>query len=148
MTYCCPSVTKLCPTLCNTINYSKPGFPVLQYLLEFAETHVNCVGDAIQPSHPLLSSSSSALNLTQHQGLSQWISSSHQVAKISELQLQHQTFQWIFRVDFLWYWLILSPCSPRDSQEWCCDSQNQFESISSLAITLLYDPPLTSIRDY
>ena len=100
MTYC-SSVTKLFPTLCNTINYNTPGFPVLHYLLEFAQSHVNCVGDAIQPSHPLLTSSSPALNLTQHQGLFQWIRSSDQVAKVSELQLQHQTFQWIFRVDFL-----------------------------------------------
>ena len=77
--------------------------------------HVHWVGDAIQPSHPL--SSPSTFNLSQHQGLFQWVSSSHQVAKVLELQLQHQSFQWIFRVDFLLDWMVWSPCSARDSQE-------------------------------
>ena len=63
--------------------------------------HVHWVGDAIQPFHPLLSPSPLALNLSQHQGLFKWVSSSHQVTKVLELQLQHQSFQWIFRVDFL-----------------------------------------------
>ena len=75
-----------------------PGFPVLHYLLEFAQTHAHWVGDAIQPSHPL---SPPALNLSQHQGLFQWTEFLHQVAKVLELQIQHQSFQWIFRVDFL-----------------------------------------------
>ena len=64
-------------------------------------THVHWVGDAIQPSHPLWSPSLPAFNLSQHQGLFKWISSSHQVAKVLEFQLQHQSFQWIFRTDFL-----------------------------------------------
>ena len=85
--------------------------------LEFAQTHVHRVGDAIQPSHPLLSPSPSTFNLSQHQGLFQWVSSLHQMARVLELQLQHQCFQWIFRVDFLSDWLVWSPCSPRDSQE-------------------------------
>ena len=75
--------------------------PVLHSLPEFAHIHVHWVGDAIQPSHPLLSPSPPALSLSQHQGLSQWVGSSHQVAKVLELQLQHQSFQWIFRVDLL-----------------------------------------------
>ena len=70
-------------------------------LLELAQTHVHWVGDAIQPSHPLSSPSPPAFNLSQNQGLFQWVSSSHQVAKVLEFQLQHQSFQWIFRVDFL-----------------------------------------------
>ena len=74
---------------------STPGFPVLHHLPEFAQTHVHWGGDAIQPSHPLLPPSPSALNLPHHQGLFQWIGSSHQVAKV--LELQHQSFQWIFR---------------------------------------------------
>ena len=74
------------------------GFPILRYLPEFAQTHVHWVGDAIQPSHPLSSPSPLAFNLSQHQGLFQWISSSHQVAKV--LELQHQFFQWIFKVYF------------------------------------------------
>ena len=80
------------------------------YLLEFSQTHVYWAGDAIQPSHPLSLPSPPALNLSQHQGLFQWVISLHQVAKSLELQLQHQSFQWIFRVDFLWDWLVWSPC--------------------------------------
>ena len=99
-TDCCYClVAKLCLTLCNPMVCSMPGFPVLYYLLEFAQIHVHWVSDAIQPSHLLLSPSPPAFNLSQHQGLFQWVGSSHQVAKISELQ--HQSFQWIFRVDFL-----------------------------------------------
>ena len=74
-------------------------------------------GDAIQPSHLLSSLSPPAFNLSQHQGLFKWISSSHQVAKVLEFQLQHQSFQWIFRTDFLYDRLVGSPCSPRDSQK-------------------------------
>ena len=74
--------------------------PVHHQFPELTQTHVRRVGDAIQPSHPLLSPSS-AFNLSQHQGLFQWVSSSHQVAKVLEFQLQHQSFQWIFRTDFL-----------------------------------------------
>ena len=90
---------KRCLALCNPMDCSMPGFPVLYYLLEFAQTHIHWVSDAIQPSHPLPSPSPPAFNLSQHQGLFQWVRSSHQVAKI--LELQHQSFQWIFRVDFL-----------------------------------------------
>ena len=97
----CYSVAQLCPTPCDPMDCSTPGFPALHHLPEFAQTHVYWVGDAIQPSHPLSSPSPLAFNLSQHQGLLQWVSSSHQVAKILELQLQHQSFQWIFRVDFL-----------------------------------------------
>ena len=89
-TPCCCSVTKLCPTLCNPVSCSTPGLPVLHYLLAFAQTHVHWVGDAIQPSHPL-SSPSPALSLSQHQGLFQWVGFSHQVAKVLELQLPHQS---------------------------------------------------------
>ena len=88
----CCSVTKSCPALCNPMDCSTPGFPLLHHLSEFAQTHVHWVGDAIQPSHPLSSPSPPALNLSQHQGLFQWVSSSHQVAKVLELQLQHQSF--------------------------------------------------------
>ena len=79
-------------------HYSTPGFPVHHQLPELAQTHVHWVSDTIQPSHPL---SSPALNLSQHQGLFQWVSSLHQVIKVLELQLHHQFFQWIFRIDFL-----------------------------------------------
>ena len=86
--------------LCNPMDCSMPGFPVHHQPLEPAQTHVHGVSDAIQPSHPL-SSPSPAFNLSQHQGLFQWVTFSHQVAKVLELQLRHQSFQWIFRTDFL-----------------------------------------------
>ena len=83
------------------MDYSMPGFPVHHQLLELAQTHVHRVGEAVQPSHPLSSPSLPAFNLSQHQGLFQSVSSSHQVARVLELQLQHQSFQRIFRTDFL-----------------------------------------------
>ena len=86
------SVAQWCPSLCDPRDCSMPGFPVHHQLLELAQTHVHCVSDAIQPSHPL-SSPSPAFNLSQHQGLFQWVSALHQEAKVSELQLQHQSFQ-------------------------------------------------------
>ena len=95
---CCFSVAKLCLTLCDPMNCSMPGFPVLHYLLEFAQTHVHWIDDTIQPSHPLSSPSLHALSLSKLQGLFQWVGSSHQVAKV--LELQHQSLQKIFRVDF------------------------------------------------
>ena len=70
---CCCSVAKSCPTLCDPINGSMPGFSVLHYLPEFTQTHVHWVRDAIQPSHPLLSPSPLVLSLSQHQGLFQWV---------------------------------------------------------------------------
>ena len=95
------SVAQSCLTLCNLMDCSTPGFPVHHQLLELAQTHVHQVSDDIQPSHPLSSSSPPAFNLSQHQGLFQWVSSLHQVAKVLEFQLQHQSFQWIFRTNFL-----------------------------------------------
>ena len=88
---CCCSVAKSWLTLCNPMNYSMPSFPVLHYLLEFAQSHVPWVSDAIQPSHPLLSPSL-ALNLSHHQDLFQRVTSLHQVTKVLELQLQYQSF--------------------------------------------------------
>ena len=111
------SVTQSCPTLCDPMNHSTPGLPVQHPPPEFTQTHLHRVGDAIQPSHLLSPSSPPVLSLSQHQDFFQWIGFSHQVAKVLELQLQHQSFQWIFRVDFLSDWLVWSPCSARDSQE-------------------------------
>ena len=93
------SITQLCLTLCNPMNCIMPGLPVHHQLPESTQTHVHWVDDAIQPSHPLSSPSPPALNLSQHQGLFKWVSSSHQVAKVLEFQLQHQSFQWIPRTD-------------------------------------------------
>ena len=97
--FCCCSVAKLCLALFNPEDCSMPGFPVLHYHLEFSQTHVHWIGDAIQPSHPLLSPSPPAITLSQHQWLFQWLSSLHQVAKV--LEVQHKSFQWIFSVHFL-----------------------------------------------
>ena len=124
---------------------STPGLPVHHQLPEFTQTHAHWVGDAIQPSHPL-SSPSPALNPSQHQGLLQWGSSSHQGAKALEFQLQHQSFQWIFRTDLLLDGLGGSPCSPRDSQE--SSPTPQFKSINSSVLSLLHSPTLTSIHDH
>ena len=90
-----------CVQLFATMNRSMPGLPVYHQLPEFTQTHVHWIGDAIQPSHPLPFPSPPALNLSQHQGLYKWVSSSHQVARVLELQLQRRSFQWIFRTDFL-----------------------------------------------
>ena len=97
----CCSVTQSCSTLINLMDGSTPGFPFFHHLLEFPQTHVHWVNPDTQPSYPLLPPSPPAFKLSQHQGLFQWAGSSHQVAKVFELQLWHQSFQWIFRVDFL-----------------------------------------------
>ena len=102
------------------MNRSTPGLPVHHKLPEFTQTHVHRVGDAIQPSHPLSSPSPPALNPSQHQGLFHWVNSLHEVAKVLELQLQHQSFQWTTRTDLLWDGLVGSPCSPRDSLHLSC----------------------------
>ena len=80
--------------LCDPMNRSTPGLPVHHQLPESTQTHVHWVGDAIQPSHPLSSPSPPALNLSQHQGLFKWLSSSYHAVKVLEFQLQHQSFQW------------------------------------------------------
>ena len=95
------SVAQSCPTLCDPVNCSTPGLPLHHQLPESTQTLVHWVSDAIQPSHPLSSSSPPALSLSQDSGLFQWVNSSHQVAKVLELQLQHQSFQWIPRTDLL-----------------------------------------------
>ena len=89
------------------MNCSMLGFPVHRQLPELTQTHIHSVGDAVQPSHPLPSPSPPAFNLSQHQGLFQRVSSSYQVAKVLEFQLQHQSFQWIFRTSFRMDWFVL-----------------------------------------
>ena len=95
------SVAQSCPTLCDPMNCSTPSLPVHHQLPEFTQTHVHQVGDAIQLSHPLSSPSPPALNPSQHQSLFQWVNSSHEVAKVLEFQLQHQSFQRTPRTDLL-----------------------------------------------
>ena len=140
------SVVQSCPTFCDPMNHSTPGLSVHHQLPEFTQTHVHWVGDAIQPSHPLLSPSPPAINLSQHQGLCKWVSSSHQVAKVLEFQLQHQSYQWTPRTDLLQNGLVGSPCSPRDSQE--SSPTPQCKSINSSALSFLHSPTLTSIHNF
>ena len=126
------------------MNRSTPGLPVHHKLPEFAQTHAHHVGDAIQPSHPL--SSPSPPNPSQHQSLFQWVNSFHEVGKVLEFQLQHQSFQWTPRTDLLQDGLVGSPCSPRDSQE--SSPTPQFKSINFSALSFLHSPTLTSIHDH
>ena len=125
---CCCSVAQLCLTLCDPTDCNTPGLPVPRPLLKFAQVHFHCVSDAIQPSHPL-TPSSSALNLSQHQGLFQWVSCSHQVTKALPMSIQG--------------W---SPCCPVDSQE--SSPAPPFKGINSLALSLLYSPALTTIHNH
>ena len=103
------SVTQSCPTLCDPMNHSMPGLPVHQQLPEFTQTHVHWVGNAVQPSHPLSSPSPPAPNSSQYQSIFQWVNSSHEVAKVLEFQLQHQSFQWTPRTGLLQDGLVGSP---------------------------------------
>ena len=115
------------------MNHSMPGLPVHHQLLEFTQTHIHRVADAIQPSRPLSSSSPPAPNPSQHQSLFQWVNSSHEVAKV--LEFQHHYFQRNPRADLLQNGLVGSPCSPRDSQE--SSPTPQFKSINSSALSFL-----------
>ena len=130
-----------------TVTYqASPSITNSRSLLKLMSIESVWVSDATQPSHPLLSPSPPAFNLSQHQGLFQWVSSSHQVAKVLELKLQYKSFQWKFRTNFLQDWLVWSPYCPRDSQE--SSLTPQFKSINSLVLSFLYGPILTSIYDY
>ena len=101
---CCCWVAQSCLTLCDPMDCSKPGFPVLHHLLEFTQTHVHWVGVATQPPHPLSSPSPPAFHLSQHQGLFQWVGSSHQVSKYWSFNLSispSSEYSWLtsFRID-------------------------------------------------
>jgi len=139
------SATQSCPTICDPMDCSTPGFPVHHQLPEFTQTLVYQVSDAIQPSHPL-----SFLLLQPSIFPSIRVFSSESVLHISlpglVFQLQQQSFQWIFRTDFLYGRLVGSPCSPRDSQE--SSPTPQFKSIISSVFSFLYNPTFTSVHDY
>ena len=139
-------VGQLYLTVSEPVGYSMPDLPILHHLPEFAEAHVCWVSDPIQLFLPLLSPSPPALSLFHHKGIFWGTGSLHQVAKVLEHQLQHQSLQWIFRVDFLLDWPVWSPCCPRDPQE--SFPATQFESISSLVLSLLYGSILKSVHDY
>ena len=140
---CCYSVTESRPTPREPRDRDTPGLPVPHHLLEFAQVHVQSIGDAIQLSHPLMPSSALPSIFPSIRVFS-CVGSSRQLAKI--LELPHRSFQWVFRVDFLYDWLVWAPCSPRDSQE--SFPAPQFESINSSGLCLLYGPALTTIRDH
>ena len=137
------SVAQSCPTLCNPMDCSTTGF--LSITNSRVDSNFHWVADAIQPSHPLSSPSSPAFNLSQGQGLLKGASSSYQINKVLEFQLQHQSFQWIFSTDFLYNVLLGIFLLPRDSQE--SSPTLQFKSINSSVLRFLYSPSLTSIRD-
>ena len=129
---------------------SMPGFPVHLQLLELAQTHVHWVGDDIQPSHPLSSPSPPAFNLSQCQGLFQWVpmsfSSSHQVAKSIGASASASVLPMNIQDWFPLGWIGLISCSPRDSQG--SSPIPQFKSINCSVFSFLYSPTLTSIHDY
>ena len=107
------------PTLCDLMNCSMPGLPVHHQLPEFTQTHVHWVDDAIQPSHPLLTLLLLP-SIFPSMSLFQWVRSLHHVAKVLELQLQHQSIQWIFRVDFFRNdWLDHLPCGSAGKESAC-----------------------------
>ena len=132
--------------LCNPMNCRMPGFLVLHHLPEFAQNYVHLVSDAIQPSHPLPHPSATALSLLQHQGLFQWICSSHQVAKVLEFQFRISPSN---EYSQGWFPLGLTSLNFLEVQGTLESSPaRQFESISPLLLSLLYDPTLTSMYDY
>ena len=128
------------------MNHSTPGLPVHHQHPEYTQIHSHWVSDAIQPSHPLSSPSPPAPSPSQYQSLSQWVNTSHEVAKVLEFLLQHHCYLRNPRADLLHNGLVGSPCSPRDSQE--SSPTPQFKSINSLALSFLHSPTLTSIHDY
>ena len=120
-----PVMSNSAPMDCSTT-----GLPVLHYLLELVQTHIHRVSDVIQPSHPLSSPFPLAFNPSQHQGLFQWVDSTHQLVKL--LELQNQFFQWLYRVDSLYYWVVWSPFSSNDSQESCIPVVDSFWYLAKL----------------
>ena len=143
----CSSVAQSCPTLCDPMNCSMPGLPVHHQLLEFTQTHVHRVRDAIQPSHPPLSPSPPAPNPSQHQGLFQWVNSASggqsigASASVSVLPVNVQD------------WLPLGWTGSISLQSTglsrvFSNTRTQFKSINSSVLSFLYVPTLTSIHDY
>ena len=138
------SVTQSCPTICNPNNCSMPNS---LFITNSRSTPKPMSIDLAMPSNHLILCRPLLLlpSIVPSIKIFKWVSSSHQVAKVLEFQLQHQSFLWIFRTDLLQDVLVGSPCSPRDSQE--SSPTPQFKSISSLALSFLYSLTLTSIHD-
>ena len=141
---CCCSVTKSRPTLWDPMDCNTPRF--LSFSISWSLLKLMSI-ESVMPFNRLILCRPLLLpSIFPSISLFQWVSSSHQVAKALEFQLQHQSFQWIFRINFLQDWLVGSPCSPRDPQ--VSFPTPQFESINSLVLSLVYGPTLTSIHDY
>ena len=140
---CCCLIAQLYPALCHPMECSTPGRPVLHHLPELAQTHVHQVSNAIQPSRPLSRPSPPAFTLSQHQGLFQWVSSSHQVARVFSFSISPSNeYAGLFSLGWTG-WISLQS---RDSQE--SSPTPQFKSINSLALSFLSCPTLTSIHDH
>ena len=139
-------VAQLCLTLCDPMNCSTAGLPVHHQLPEFTQTHVHWVGDAIQPSHPLSSPSPPTFSLSQHQGLFQWVSSSHQVAKVLGVSSSAS----VLPVNIQdWFPLGLTGWIPLQSKGLSrVFPTPQFKSINSSVLSFLYSPTLRSTHDY
>ena len=141
---CCCSVTKSCLTLCDPMDCSTLGFPVLHHLPEFAQTHVHWVSDAIQPSHPVLFSCLQSFPASEFFPMSWLFASGGQSIETSvSASVVPVNIQDWFPLGWTGVW---SPCSPRDSQE--SSPTPQFEGINSSALSIFYCPTLTSIHDY
>ena len=138
-------VMKLCPTLCDPMNHSTPGLPVHHHswsLLKLMSFESVMPSNHLILGHPLLLLPS----IFPYIRVFSNESALHQVAKILEFQLQHQSCQWTPRTDFLYDGLVGSPCSPKDSQE--SSPTPQFKSINSSVLSFLFSPTLTSIHDH
>ena len=133
------SVTQLCPTLCDPMDCNMPSFPVHHQLPKLAQAHVHRVSDAIQPSHPLLSPSPPAFNLSNESALRYQVANYWSFSFSSVLSMDTQDWSPLG-------WTGGSPCSPRDSQE--SSPTPQFKSINSSALNFPYSPTLTSTHDY
>ena len=142
------SVTQSCPTLYDPMDCSMPGFPVHHQLPEPTQTHVHHVGDGIQSSHPLSSPSPPTFNLSQHQGLFQWVSSSHQVDHIGFSFRISPSNEYSGPISFRMDWLDLLAVQGTLLQHQESSPTPQFKSINSLPLSFLYNPTLTSIYDY
>ena len=133
----------LLATPCTVARQAPLSFTISLSLLKFMSTELVMLSNHLILYCPLLLLSSIFPSM-RDEGLFQWVGSSHQVVKV--LKLQHQSFQWIFTVNFLPDWLVWAPCSPRDCQE--SSPTSPFESIDFLMLSLLYGPTVTSIHDY
>ena len=142
MSASCCSVTQSHPTFWNPTDCSTPGFPVLHCLLKLAETHVHWVSDVIQQSHPLLSPSSSALNLSHHQGLFQWVGPLNKMARVLELQLQHQSVL-PMNIQVLFHLGLTTLISLRSKGLSRVFSNTTVQNINSLMLSLHYGWILT-----